>query len=775
MENEQDYVLQSGENILQKIRSKYLPYWPVFLLLLVLCCGGAWLYQRFKVPLYESSATLIVKDEKRGTEDAKIIESLNNLSGKKLIENEIEVIKSRSLLRHVASELNLFSPVYQKAKWKDRSAYVSSPIKVMVLSPDSIKETPKVDFTYNKAGSTVTVGDSSYPLNKWVRTRWGNLRFEVNNPLYDSAGKFYFALVHPKRVTQNLINTIDVNALSKMSSVVTLKTRDEVPERSEDILNRLIAAYNKAALTDKNTLTANTLKFLDERLTAVSDDLRNIEQRMQKYRADKGAIDISSQGQLFLKNVSDNDQKLSDVNMKLAVLDQVEQYVNSKNNNGGLVPSTLGISDTFLTGLLDNLYETELEYEKLKRTTGENNPMAASVADKIEKIKPSILENIRNQRKTLEASKKNLYTTNKDYTTVLQGLPQQERDLVEISREQNIKSTIYSFLLQKREETALSNSSSVVDSKIVDKAESSLDPVSSGKLILYLLAAALAFALGNIYVYLKESLNNKILFRQEIESMSSFPVIGEIIQQKSREPLVLKENTRSFISEQFRMIRNSLPYLGIGSKGGKKILVTSTVSGDGKSFVCANLGLSLAMTGKRVVLVEFDLSNPTLSSKLNMENTRGVTEYLTGEADANEVIAKVEANPNLYFISAGDIPENPADLILSDRTNALLNYLDQWFDYVIIDSAPVGLLSDGYVLSEKCDATLFVVRHGHTPKKMLKRIEENNRINELKNVALVFNGVRSRGFSKNGYGQGYGYGYIYQQERRGKRVLMYNN
>ena len=754
---------QSNENIISQLWSRYFPYWPVFLVLTAMAVGGAWIYLQYKLPVYKASATLLVKDEKKGIEESKIMESLNPLSTKKIIENEIEVIKSRALMAKVVEELNLYAPVYQKGEWVDIPAYDFSPVRIEVRNPDKLAEAKKVEFSFEPQTQTVLLRGQKVQPDTWVQTPWGELKFLLHNAAYQEKAPLYFSLVNPKKTLSAFSGKLDVTAAGKLSSVLYLTLKDEVPKRAEDILNALINAYDRASVADKNSLAANTLSFLDERLKYVSGDLDSIEKAIQHYRANKGAIDISSQGKLFLQNVSDNDQKLSEVNMKLSVLGQVEEYVASNNIRGGLVPSTLGINDPLLSNLLNKLYDAELQYDKLKLTTGENNPELSSLADQIRKLKPSILENVRSQKRSLDATKANLYQTNNSYGALLSALPKQERDLVEISREQNIKSSIYSFLLQRREETALSHSATVADTRVVDYAESSLTPVGLGGKIIYGAAIFLALGLGIVIITAREMLNRTVLFRQEIEALTRFPVIGEIVAVKGGEPVVIKEGQKSFVAEQFRLLRTSLPYLGIGPRN-KKLLITSTISGEGKSFLATNLALSLAIGGKKVVLVEFDLSNPTLGEKLNIEANLGVADYLLGDAEPEEIIKRTGESANLFLIQAGNLPSNPSELILSDRTEELLQYLEKIFDYVIVDSAPVGLLSDGYVLAKHCDATLYVVRHKYTPKKMLERLDDSNKINELKNIALVFNGIKSRGFGPNKYGYGYGYGYLYVQE-----------
>lgn len=348
---------------------------------------------------------------------------------------------------------------------------------------------------------------------------------------------------------------------------------------------------------------------------------------------------------------------------------------------------------------------------------------------------------------------------------MLSSIPQQEKDLIDISRQQSINNGIYAFLLKKKEESELSIISDLQDSRIIDKAHSSLKPVSPKSGLIYIVSLILAFTLPAVYITAKEFLNRKILFRNEIEDRTSTPIIGEIIFNKSKEPIVIEEGKRTFIAEQFRRIRVSLGYLGVNNEK-KRILVTSSIPGEGKSFVALNLALSLALTGRKVVLLELDLANPSLSTKLDVSHKEGVSNYLQGENEPEEIIKRSSVNNNLFFIPCGSLPDNPSELLLNDRLKTLLEYLDEIFDHVIIDSAPAGVLSDAYVLSPLSDATLYVVKHGYTPKVYLERLDEENEVNQLKNLGIIFNGIRSRGFTSNGYGYGYGYGYVYNTGKK---------
>lgn len=788
--------VENKTTTVNQLWNRYVSYWPWFVFLLLLAVGGACVYLRYTIPQYESTARLLIKDEKKGVEDSKGLESLNLISTKKILENEMEVLQSRTLVQQVVNNLNLYAPVFEERRinsWLSSKswvssvswlsslkgvspgmpAYTTSPIIVQAKDPDAVKEVKKVFFTYDTARQQVFIGADSFPLRQWVETQYGTLQFLPNPHVTDSGyvhnGKFYFALIEPKKVISDIQNRLVIASASKLSSILDLSIRDEVPERGEDILNELLATYNIAQLKDKNTLAANTLKFVEDRLNHVSRDLSGIEQKIEKYKSTESAVDVGEQGKLFLENVSQNDQKLSEIDMKLAVLDQVENYVKQKNGSSGIVPSTLGVKDPVLSDLLSKLYELELEYAKKKTTTAENNPLLSSVSDQIEKIKPGILENIENQRKGLIASKSNLASTNNSYNTVLQTIPKKERDLIEISRQQSTMQSIYSFLLQKKEETALSYAANVSDSRVVDKASSSVNPVSPKTPIVFAIAILGAIALGVVWITLKELFSRKIMYRQDIERLTDHPVIAEVCQDKSKNPIVIGVNNRTFVAEQFRKLRVALNYLGVNASH-KKILVTSGISGEGKSFVATNLALSIALTGKKVVLLEMDLHSPVISERLNIQSDYGISSYLLGARDPEEIIKRTEINENLFIIPAGPLSANPTELLMSNKVPELLNYLDAIFDFIIIDTAPVGPVTDGYIISPYCDATLYIIRHKHTPKVLVEQIDKNSKVNQLKNMAIVFNGIRPRGFGKQhyGYGYGYGYGYAYQEKRKRK-------
>lgn len=760
----------SDEASLGDILYKFLPFWPLFVILIIIGLSGAWVYLRYKQPIYQTTATILIKDDqKSGKIDP--LEAFDMFGGKKSVENEVEILKSKTLMQEVVKNLHLYAPVEAKGRVSTVNAYLSFPVIVDVKAPDSIKNVLNIPISYNKNNQLVTLGKNQYPLNQFLPTPFGNLKFiqnqnyrsvliKENNEVEDI--HYVFSLQSVQKAANGLLTQLTVSPSSKLSSVINIGIQGEVPKRNEDIINELLKVYNQAAILDKNILAANTLKFVENRLDFVENDLDSVEGSLQRFKANNKIVDISSQGQIFLETVAANDQKISDINIQLAMLDQVQNYVNSEGGIGGIVPSTLGVSDPALTSLLKNLGDLELKYEQIKKIVPENNPAVVSIVDGIGKLKPGIQENINSQRKNLLAARNNLNSTNNRFSSMLKNIPEKERELLGISRQQSIKNNIYTFLLQKREETALSFASAVADSRIIDKAQTSSAPDSPNRNKVYLTSIILALFLGIGFVVLKDLLTRTVQSKSDVEKSTDVPFLGEIVFDRSKAAIVIGEGKRTFIAEQFRQMRTALSYLGIDETH-KRILITSSISGEGKSFIAINIGISLSLTGKKVALLEMDLRKPKISEEFNISRMHGITNYLVGKQTAKE-ITKETGFANLFLLPSGPIPPNPSELISNGRLEELLNELETKFDFIIIDTAPTNPVTDAFLVSPLADVTLYVVRHDYTPKIFLPKLQVFKDENRLKNMGLVYNGVRGKGISKYGYGNEYGYGYGYTEE-----------
>jgi tyrosine-protein kinase Etk/Wzc len=761
----EDENLNNQTNLIEFIKFNYLPYWPLFVLLFIVSVIGALGYLRFATPMYQSTSQILIKDEKKGTDDSKMMQSLNIFTTSKIVEDQIQVLQSPTIAKQVVKNLYLYAPVFQEGSFKSWSAYVTSPVAIEIDNFDSLYSqhrkvfVDKMHFSFDDITQKVTMNNQTYALYEWIKFDFGSLRFVPNTKFqYGNNKPLYFSVINPKQICNQVMKTVDISEVSKLSTVVDLSVTNEVPQRGEDILNEIIRSYNNAGINDKNLLVVNTLAFLKQRIDYVKKELDSVEMTIESYKSNRGIVDLGQQSATVLKNVGDNNQKVADANVQLAVLEEVEKYVNVRNNNAGIVPSALGVNDTRLTQMLEKLNDSESEYDKLKRTIGENNPMVKSLADEITKMRPAILENIRIQKVGLQTSLKNLDRTNNSYSSQLQTVPLKERGLLEITRQESILNTVYTFLLQKREEAALSYASTVPDSRTVNVAESTLDPVSPRKMIVLAIAAAGSLFLGFLIITVKDLLNTKILFRKEIARLTRYPVLGEISNiKKGNNIFVVQDAENTVLSEEFRYVRTAL---GINSNDTlkKKLLFTSGISGEGKSFISANMALSLALAGKKVVLLDFDLRNPGISTILGISGETGIVDYLDEEREPYEIIKSTSCK-DLYVIGAGKSSSQVTEISYNKKLRSLFEYLDKVFDFIIVDSSPIESISGAFVLSQYCDATIYVVRHNYTPKVLIKLLDENSKLRPLKNLSVVFNGVKSRGMLKGRYGIEYGYGY----------------
>ncbi len=769
--------LEENEEVsLGDLLYKFIPYWPFFLMLVVISFAVAWVYLRYKMPVYQTTATLLIKDEKSSTPASQLQDAFDMFGAKKNVENEVEVLQSKTLMKEVVGNLHLYAPLFVTGRVIHQSAYLLSPVVVEAKYPDSLKLAKEVHFKFDNRAGTIVIHDTTYAMRQWENTSYGVIRF-LPNPYYhspqDTSKKkqddYYFSIIPTQKAADEILKQVNISPSSKQSTVIDLSIQGEVPERGEDILNELLRVYNEAAILDKNQLAANTLKFVNERLAYVSNDLDSVEKALQNFKAKNSITDISAQGQIYLQTVAANDQKISDINVQLAMLDQVELYVKGKGDLGGIVPATLGDADPVLTDLLQKLSDIELQYTQTKKIVPENNPAVVSLVDGINRLKPQILENIKSQRRNLVAGRSNLSATSSDYGSMLKTIPEKEKELLSISRQQAIKNNIYTFLLQKREETALSFASAIADSRVIDKAESSDVPVSPKNKLIYLGAFLGAMVLGIGSIYLKDNLTRTIQELSDIERYTDIPFLGEVNYDRSKTPFVISEGKRSFIAEQFRQLRTSLSYMGVDETH-KRILLTSSISGEGKSFIAINMGISLALMGKKVALLELDLRKPKLSEQFHISREEGLSNYLIGKIEPGKIIKSTEFE-NLSLFPSGPIPPNPSELISNGRLAELLTHLEKSFDYLIIDSAPVNPVTDAYIISPLADVTLFVIRHGYTPKMFLKKLGQQNKMNTLKNPAIVYNGIRGKGVNKYGYGYGYGYTEDAENEVWWKRIF----
>ena len=762
--SEQQFFKERPEtNLLSQLLQRYLPFWPLFIITVSIGLAVSWFYLRVQTRIYVASAKVLLKDPQKGGGDSKVLDALNIFSEKKIVENEIIVLRSSVILEEVVAGLDLYNSVFNKGKVRIEELYKgNSPVWFRAVDKNTINGGGKYFFTVDWKKQTVTINKQTVAFNDTVSIN-GSAYFIVPNPAYNKTvtGKNYYVVFNTvSGAAGSFAGNLKAAATSNSSTVIEVKLETPVPEKGVDFLNRLFEVYNYEAVQDKNQIAAKTLSFIEDRLNLVTGQLDSVEKNIQSYKTRESVYDLGGQASLYLSNVSELDKKSGDVEIQLDVLHDVQQYVDSKGRRPGTVPSQMLINDPTLSGLIQKLYDAEFQLTKAESINGEKSDAVIMANQAVGRIKNDIRENLSTTRSNLNAVKSNVNSGIARNSGLLSQIPRKERGLLDISRQQAIKNNIYTYLLQKREETALSSAGTTPDLRVLEKG-SSYGPIKPVAKTFYLTGLMLGLLVAVAYVLLREQFNRKILFRNEIEEKTKVPVLAEIMYSDVKDTIAISEGKRTIIAEQFRSLRTNLAFMGMNEEH-KTLLVTSSISGEGKSFIALNLAMSFTLTGKKVGLMEMDLRKPKLSSYLGIKRDPGISNYLIGKTDIDSIVKETKY-PNLFVISAGPIPPNPTELILNPKFAEMMDLLKARFDYIIIDSAPIGPVTDSQLISSYADTTLYVVRHAHTPKVFLRMIDDMHKQQKFTNMALIFNGLKPRGAGiLGGYGYGYGsYGYGY--------------
>ncbi len=759
MSDQEFFKEQTDRNIFLQILERYLPFWPLFVITTALSLVIAVVYLRSQVPIYVASSKVLLKDPNKGSGDSKILDALNIFGDKKIVENEIVVLRSTNLMEEVVKGLNLYSSVYNEGKVRVEELYKeNSPLYFITDQTKNINPSGKLFFTVDWSQNSVNINDKTIHFNDSILL--DNTLYQIiPNPKYNKTlkGKNYFVQFNSIEGTAgNIISNLKANAISGQSTVIDIKLETPVPLKGIDILTELFEVYNANGIADKNQTAAKTLAFIDGRLGLVTSQLDSVEKNVESFKSKNQVIDLSAQAQVYLAKVKEFDKSKSEIDIQLEVLNDVNRFINRNGQRSGLVPSLALLNDPTLASLLGKLYDAEFQLEKNKSVAGEKSDAVILGQQQVGRLRTDILENIGSMRKNLLSARNNVNLTIGSSTNMLNQIPQKERGLIDVTRQQAIKNNIYSYLLQRREETALNLASTIADLRVIENA-AFFGPIKPVVKNYYLSGLIIGILLALFIILVREQFNRKVLFASEIEDKSKVPVVGEIIQVESKTPIVIQEGKRTIIAEQFRSLRTNLSFMAL-DEDAKTTLITSNISGEGKSFVSINLAISYTLTDKKVALLELDLRKPKLSALLNVPRDPGISNYLVGKIPIEGII-KDTGIKNLSIISAGAIPPNPSELILSKKFREMMEELKARFDYLIIDSAPIGPVSDSLLLKEYADTTVFVVRHNTTPKIYLKLIDNLFKQKKFKNMCIVFNGLKRRGIGGNyGYGR-YGYGY----------------
>ncbi|WP_018479261.1 GumC family protein [Pontibacter roseus] len=747
---------------IKEMIGQYLKYWYLFLIGGALGYGGAYLYcLYYTTPQYSISSTILLKGDSEA--DAGALGDLSIGKTSKNINNEIEVLYSLSLMERVVRELDLSTSYLVEGRVKSEEVYGKDvPIKVLVSQYDSSAFGKSV-IIHLKSDNTYTLEEDS---GKVATHKFGQ---QVNRPYgaftvvaargvlaneVPSGKKIQVVFQDLKRVAQHYNRSISILPKRDDASVLRISLVEPVPEKGIHIINKLVEVYNKEAIEDKNLQASSTIDFLDERLKFITTELSDVEKDVERYKRDNELTDVSTQASQYLEQASGYNSKLSDWAIQIEILESIEEYLGSGHNQYKMVPSTLSIQDPTLTGLISKFNELQLERERLLRNAFPNNPLVHNINQQLEDLRTNIIENLRNIKKGLIITSNNLRASSGQYKSKISKVPSMERELLEINREQAIKQNLYLYLLQKREESALSLAASISNSRIIDPAIATDYPISPNKRNIFLMSILLGLAVPFAGVFVYGLFNTKVQTQKEVEHLTSVPILGELMHNTSSETLVVTAGNRSPIVETFRLIRAKLNFAAV-DKENRVMLVTSCMSGEGKTFFTINLGATLALTGKKVVLLELDLRNPKLFKNIGMNSSFGISDYLVSDSILiDDIVLPVENTEGLFVVSAGSIPPNPAELMMSVKLAQFIDNLKASFDYIIIDTAPVGQVADAFCLSPLIDSTIFIIRYNYTHKEQLAILENIYRNKELSSPMVVLNDARKGSGSRYGYGYG---------------------
>jgi tyrosine-protein kinase Etk/Wzc len=736
---------------------RLIRYWYLFPIFLFLCLTAAFFYLQISAPIFSTKTSILIKEEKSltGSQGDILTEMSSQFGGNKTVENEMEIFKSQTLVEQVVKELNLDVSYKTKEGLRSVDLYTTSPviIKPEVITPYGFDE-PLVIHIEDSTHFRFNDEDQLFTFNQRFNNSWG--AFVVTKGAKSEVRDVEVIFSEVKYLAENILGRISVQQPNVKSTVLEITYEDANVQRSKDVLNKLLDVYIQSSLNDKNSEASNTLKFIENRLGLITGELGDVEKDVESYKTNQGITDISAESQLFLENIKENDSKLNEVNTKISILESVDAYI-SNAGEGAVAPATYMIDDPVLVSLLTKFNELELQRERYARTTSPNNPLLQTINTQLAGTRQSIRENVQNLKRGMAVTKRNLEGINTRFSTGLRSIPKKEREFVGIKRQQAIKEELYLYLLQKREETALAYASTVTDSRLIDAPISTFKPIKPKKPLVWGGAAALGIIIPLVLINLLFLLRNTVQSREEIEKVTHASILGEIGQMKAvvngvpGEESIIKMTSRNAVAEQFRALRTNLQYLGDGSC--RVIMFTSSIGGEGKSFISINLAASLAYSDKRVLLIGLDLRKPTLHERLGVPNKVGASNCLIGQGHYENFIQSTGVHPKFDVLTSGPIPPNPSELLSNGKLPIMLAELRGMYDYILIDSPPYGLVTDSALIAEHADATLYIVRFNYTIIDHLKRIGELQRAKRFTNLSVIFNGVN--------YGAGYGYGYGY--------------
>ena len=807
-ENVNDRLREGDEEgiDIRELIFKYIIHWRWFVGALIVCLLGAWAYLRVATPIYNISATVLIKDDKKGG-GAGQIAGLENLgldgliSSSQNIDNEMEVLRSKTIAKEVVELLSLYVTYTDEDEFPAKGLYKQSPIQVSLTPQEAEKLTDPmvVDMILQPQGSLdviVQIGEKEYQkhiekLPAVFPTNEGTLAFLLNqdsiHPATDTdqtaseigARHITATINQPMKVARGYCRNLTIEPTSKTTSVAVISLKNSSLKRGQDFINKLLEVYNRNTNNDKNEIAQKTAEFIDERIGIISKELGSTEENLETFKRTAGITDLTSDAQIALTGSSEYEKKRVENRTQISLIEDLRKYING--NEYEVLPSNIGLQDIALTSQIARYNEMLVERKRLLRTSTEDNPTIVNLNTSIRATRMNVQASFDGTLKGLLITKADLDREASRYSSRISAAPGQERQFVSIARQQEIKAGLYLMLLQKREENAIALAATANNAKIIDEAIADNVPVSPKRSMIYLIALVLGLGIPVGIIYLIDLTRFRIEGRADVERLTNVPIVGDIpLTTEKQGAIVVFENQNNLMSETFRNIRTNLQFML--ENGKKVILVTSTVSGEGKSFISANLAISLSLLGKKVIIVGLDIRKPGLNKVFNISRKEvGITQYLANpENNLMDLLQLSDINKNMYILTGGTVPPNPTELLARDGLDKAIETLKKNFDYIILDTAPVGMVTDTLLIGRVADLSVYVCRADYTHKNEYTLINELAENNKLPNLCTVVNALDLKrrkygyyyGYGKYGkyygYGKRYGYGYGYGEQSHAK-------
>lgn len=727
---------------------------------------------RYTNPIFQASGKIIVKSEGGvGGSKGKFSELYMMQSDNADFDDQIELIRSSSLAKIVVEKVGLQMQYF----------YVGNVRTTAVHAPSSVVECRILSLADSSASFSMNIlvkDNNSFTLKGNPRAikfgeifQQGSNSFIVEKKLQDIGGSsnkdIIISWTPVADMARFLAGQIQVGASTNGSHVLTFTISHENVATAKDIINGFLGVYEQYSLSDKRASAQNTIGFINSQLALATDELGGVESNLQGFRERNKVMAPEEQASLFLDKMTSGEKVIEEQGVRLKLIEYMAKYLADNKNAYRGVPVVIGMDDENFSTLVSEYNKMQLQREIALNTMPAGNPIIRDFETAMDKQRNEMVAALANAKENLLSGIETYQGKAKVAGAELSGVPGKQRLMLDIMRKQKIAEELYTFLLEKKLETSIGSASTISNVEIIEPASSTGVPISPNTKSMYLIAFVIGLAIPAGFLFVSELLNDKIRNKADLDSFTNAPVLGEVGNSESKKTLIITPKDRKFISEQFRILRTNLQYILPSKQSNYTLLVTSSISGEGKSFIATNIAGVMAVSGKKTVILEFDIRKPKIMKGLEMEykHNKGISNYLVGKATLEEIIQKVPDTENLYVIPCGPIPPNPAELILNDRLKELFDEVKRDFEMVIIDTAPVGLVSDSFVLGEHADAAIYIVRHNYTFKKQLEMIQGIYEESKFQSMSLVINDVQAMvgygkyyGYINYGY-MGYGYGY----------------